>query len=156
VWPLVNPLQGAIPRSLLRTQAVFFRLIPRSLLRGSLFPFRKIFCLRSIAGTFSHLYVVSARFDGVGAFTPICARIWPLPPPRPSGSMRASVYVSRERLITVALREFLYIVLFQMLLDALVHHPIKGGGVLSAWTYILPPGVAGQPACHSPVTCWRC
>jgi hypothetical protein len=41
--------------------------------------------------------------------------------------MRASAYVSRERLITVALREFLYIVLFQMLLDALVHHPIKEG-----------------------------
>jgi hypothetical protein len=28
--------------------------------------------------------------------------------------------------------------------------------LLSAWTYILPPGVAGQLACHSPVTCWRC
>jgi hypothetical protein len=33
----LNPLQGAIPRSLLRTPAVFFRLLPRSLLRGSLF-----------------------------------------------------------------------------------------------------------------------
>jgi hypothetical protein len=30
------------------------------------------------------------------------------------------------------------------------------GKALSAWTYILPHGVAGQLACHSPVTCWRC
>jgi hypothetical protein len=30
------------------------------------------------------------------------------------------------------------------------------GEALSAWTYILPHGVAGQLACHSPVTCWRC
>jgi hypothetical protein len=27
---------------------------------------------------------------------------------------------------------------------------------LSAWTYILPHGVAGQLACHSPVTYWSC
>jgi F0F1-type ATP synthase gamma subunit len=72
-----------------------------------------------LAGVFSCLYAVSARFEGVGAFTPVCARVWPLPPVRQSSSMRQSAYVSRVRLITVAIREFLYIVLFQILLDAL-------------------------------------
>jgi 3',5'-cyclic AMP phosphodiesterase CpdA len=28
--------------------------------------------------------------------------------------------------------------------------------LLSTWTYVLPPGVAGQLACHSPVTHWTC
>src|SRR5262249_33394946 len=68
---------------------------------------------------FSSLYAVSARFDGVGAFTPVCTRVWPLPPVRQSSPLRPSPYVSRTRLLTVALREFLYIVLFQILLDAL-------------------------------------
>jgi F-type H+-transporting ATPase subunit gamma len=72
-----------------------------------------------LAGVFSSLYAVSARFDGVGAFTPVCTRVWPLPPVRQSSPLRLSVYVSRTRLLTVALREFLYIVLFQILLDAL-------------------------------------
>jgi len=72
-----------------------------------------------LAGVFSSLYVMSARFEGVGAFTPVCTRVWPPPPVHQSGPMRPSVYVSRTRLLTVALREFLYIVLFQILLDAL-------------------------------------
>jgi F-type H+-transporting ATPase subunit gamma len=70
-------------------------------------------------GTFSSLYAVSARFDGVGAFTPVCTPVWPLQPERQSSPLRPSVYVSRRRLLTVARREFLYIVLFQILLDAL-------------------------------------
>jgi F-type H+-transporting ATPase subunit gamma len=73
-----------------------------------------------LAGVFSSLYAVSAHFEGVGTFTPVCARVWPPPPvPQSSGPMRPSPYVSRARLLTVALREFLYIVLFQILLDAL-------------------------------------
>jgi F-type H+-transporting ATPase subunit gamma len=72
-----------------------------------------------LAGRFSSLHVVSARFEGVGAFTPVCTRVWPVPPVPQRGDVRPSDYVSRERLITVALREFLYIVLFQILLDAL-------------------------------------
>jgi F-type H+-transporting ATPase subunit gamma len=72
-----------------------------------------------LAGAFSSLYAVSARFDGVGTFTPVCAPIWPPPPVRQSSPIRPSAYVSRAHLLTVALREFLYIVLFQILLDAL-------------------------------------
>jgi F-type H+-transporting ATPase subunit gamma len=72
-----------------------------------------------LAGTFSSLYTVSARFDGVGTFTPVCVQVWPPPPMPRSSSLAPSTYVSRAHLLTVALREFLYIVLFQRLLDAL-------------------------------------
>jgi F-type H+-transporting ATPase subunit gamma len=72
-----------------------------------------------LAGAFSSLYAVSARFDGVGTFTPVCVQVWPPPPVHQSSPIRPSAYVSRTRLLTVALREFLYIVLFQILLDAL-------------------------------------
>jgi F-type H+-transporting ATPase subunit gamma len=72
-----------------------------------------------VAGKFASLYVISARFEGVGVFTPICTQIWPVPPARPSAPVRPSPYVRRERLVMVALREFLYIMLFQLLLDAL-------------------------------------
>jgi F-type H+-transporting ATPase subunit gamma len=72
-----------------------------------------------LAGKFASLYVISARFEGVGVFTPICTQIWPMPPAPSSVLMRPSTYVRRERLVVVALREFFYIVLFQILLDAL-------------------------------------
>jgi F-type H+-transporting ATPase subunit gamma len=72
-----------------------------------------------MAGKFSSLHVISARFEGVGAYAPVCMQLWPVPPVRQAVPGRLSDYVSRERLITVALREFLYIVFFQILLDAL-------------------------------------
>jgi F-type H+-transporting ATPase subunit gamma len=72
-----------------------------------------------LTGTCSSLHVVSAHFDGVGVFTPVCTQLWPVPLVRPSGPVRPSAYVSRERLLTVALREFFYIMLFQILLDSL-------------------------------------
>jgi F-type H+-transporting ATPase subunit gamma len=72
-----------------------------------------------VAGRFASLYVISARFEGVGVFTPICTQIWPVPLSHPSAPVRPSVYVSRERLVMVALREFFYIMLFQILLDSL-------------------------------------
>jgi hypothetical protein len=36
------------------------------------------------------------------------------------------------------------------------NHWTLRGSALSTWTYILPHGVAGQLACHSPITYWRC
>jgi F-type H+-transporting ATPase subunit gamma len=72
-----------------------------------------------VAGKFANLYVISARFEGIGVFTPVCTQIWPVPPARPPAPMRPSAYVSREQLVMVALREFFYIMLFQILLDSL-------------------------------------
>lgn len=79
-----------------------------------------------VDGAFGILEVVSARFDGVGAFTPIHTRVLPLETPvfRDPGSAERRVayvtpYVSTDHLVAVAVREYLYIRLFQTALDAL-------------------------------------
>jgi F-type H+-transporting ATPase subunit gamma len=68
---------------------------------------------------FSALDVVSARFDGVGAFTPVSIRVLPVVPHGPRPSIRASEYVSTRHLMGVTLREYLYTILFEILVDAL-------------------------------------
>jgi F-type H+-transporting ATPase subunit gamma len=72
-----------------------------------------------LSGAFTSLSVVSARFEGVGAFTPVRTRVLPL---RPAASDHARVvtpYVTRRHLAQVAVREYLYSTLFELLLDAL-------------------------------------
>lgn len=71
------------------------------------------------AGRFATLVVVAARFEGVGQFTPVSTRLLPIDLPSTATELQPSPYVSRERLAAVALREYLYIRLFQTLLDAL-------------------------------------
>lgn len=71
------------------------------------------------AGRFSSLSVVSARFDGVGAFTPVGVRILPIMPVQKTAPVRPTGYVTRDHLVAVALREFLYITLYEILLDSL-------------------------------------
>jgi F-type H+-transporting ATPase subunit gamma len=68
---------------------------------------------------FSALDVVSARFDGVGAFTPVTTRVLPLVRSGGPSGIPASDYVSRRHLMAVALREYVYITLFEILVDAL-------------------------------------
>lgn len=65
------------------------------------------------------LFVVSARFDGVGHFTPVSARVLPIEPVAAGLPLRRSPYVSPRHLAAVAVREFLYITLYEILLDAL-------------------------------------
>lgn len=96
-----------------------------------------------LADRIGSLYVVSARFQGVGTFQPVTTQVLPIdalagrPGVKVSGRrpdaastltnrQRASPaaewrldYVSRRRLLGVALREFLYITLYQLLIDAL-------------------------------------
>lgn len=68
---------------------------------------------------FGSLDVVFSRFEGVGEFTPVCQRILPVEP-RPGNPSRCRRdYVSPRHLMAVALRELLYITLFQILLEAL-------------------------------------
>jgi len=69
-------------------------------------------CIRS-------LHVLSARFEGVGEFAPVCSRLLPIDAPQESDSLEPSPYVSRDHFTAIALREFLYIRLYQTLLDAL-------------------------------------
>ncbi len=65
------------------------------------------------------LQVLSAGFDGVGHFTPLSARVLPIEPVAADQPLRRSTYVDSNYLTTVAVREFLYITLHEILLDAL-------------------------------------
>lgn len=72
-----------------------------------------------VSGEVSSLWVVSARFDGVGQFTPVINRVLPVTSPRSSAAPRPSPYVDARYLESVAVREFLYVTLYEILLDAL-------------------------------------
>ena len=68
---------------------------------------------------FASLDVVSARFEGVGKFSTVCSRLLPIVPPEIPSQLRPSTYVSPDHLAAVAIREYLYINLFQLSLDSL-------------------------------------
>ena len=72
-----------------------------------------------LADRFSTLDVVSARFEGVGSFDPVSTRVLPVVSGSSILKVPLSDYVSRRHVMIVALREFLYITLFEILLDAL-------------------------------------
>jgi F-type H+-transporting ATPase subunit gamma len=65
------------------------------------------------------LSVISARFEGAGRFTPVVTPVLPLAPPQPAEPLRPSPYQSAPRLRAVAIRELLYVTLYELLLDAL-------------------------------------
>jgi len=65
------------------------------------------------------LQVISAGFDGVGHFTPLSVRVLPIEPVAAASPLRRSPYIDADHLTTVAVREFLYITLYEILLDAL-------------------------------------
>lgn len=74
-----------------------------------------------LAGALSSYHVVSARFGGVGSFTPECTQVLPTqaPPLERQDAVPPSPYVSAEHLAVVAVRELLYSLLHELLLDAL-------------------------------------
>jgi len=76
-----------------------------------------------LGGAFTSLHVVSARFDGVGAFTPVVSSVLPIEPAGASGGaepgVAATPYSTPAHLARVAVREYLYSTLFGLLLDAL-------------------------------------
>ncbi len=65
------------------------------------------------------LHVVSAGFEGVGHFKPLSMRVLPIEPVAGSSPLRRSPYVDSDHLMTVAVREFLYITFYEILLEAL-------------------------------------
>jgi F-type H+-transporting ATPase subunit gamma len=69
--------------------------------------------------TFATLDVISAKFEGVGQFTPVTTTILPVEGSPPQTVFEPSPYVRRGHLVAVALREYLYIRLYQSLLDSL-------------------------------------
>jgi F-type H+-transporting ATPase subunit gamma len=72
-----------------------------------------------LRGAFTALHVVSARFDGIGAFTPVVTRVLPVAPARRVRSTATVRYVSSSHLMRIAIREYLYSTLYQLLLEAL-------------------------------------
>lgn len=72
-----------------------------------------------LAGGLSSYHVVSARFGGVGTFTPVCTQVLPAQAPPVENPLPPSPYVSAEHVAVVAVRELLYILLHELLLDAL-------------------------------------
>lgn len=69
--------------------------------------------------TFDTLDVVSAKFEGVGQFTPVTTTILPVEGSLTQAVYEPSPYVRKSHLVAVALREYLYIRLYQSLLDSL-------------------------------------
>ncbi len=72
-----------------------------------------------LARRFGSLFVVSAAFEGVGHFTPVITRLLPIEPVATAAPVRPSNYVDPPYLAMVAVREFLYITLYEILLDAM-------------------------------------
>jgi F-type H+-transporting ATPase subunit gamma len=71
------------------------------------------------AGQITALHAVSARFDGVGKFSPVRTPVLPITVPPATTELHPSPYVSREHLQAIGVRELLFITLYQLLLDAL-------------------------------------
>lgn len=62
--------------------------------------------------------IVSSRFGGVGMVSPTTVRLLPIEPSSVNGLRRAR-YVGEEHFVSAVVREFLYITLYDLLLDAL-------------------------------------
>ncbi len=72
-----------------------------------------------LTGAFSSLHVISARFEGVGAFTTRSTRVLPVVSTHTVQQTAATPYASARHLAESAVREYLYSTLFELLLDAL-------------------------------------
>lgn len=72
-----------------------------------------------LTGAFGSLTVVSARFEGVGAFTTRSTRVLPLMSHQATDGVAATPYASVRHLAEAVVREYLYSTLFELLLDAL-------------------------------------
>ncbi len=66
----------------------------------------------------SALTVVSARFEGAGRFTAVATQLLPIAT-KSDQPIVATPYQSRAHLLEVAVREYLYITIYELLLDSL-------------------------------------
>ena len=65
------------------------------------------------------LWMVAARFEGAGQFTPVRIPVLPVAAPADRSPLAISPYCSGAHLQTVVVREYLYISLYETLLEAL-------------------------------------
>jgi F-type H+-transporting ATPase subunit gamma len=72
-----------------------------------------------LTGTFGSLTIVSARFEGVGGFTPRSTRVLPIVSTDTEHQPAVTPYASAGHLAETAVREYLYSTFYELLLDAL-------------------------------------
>jgi F0F1-type ATP synthase gamma subunit len=72
-----------------------------------------------LAARIGSLHVVSASFEGVGHFMPISVQVLPIKAVQGTHPLRRSPFIDEADLASVAAREYLYITLYEVLLDAL-------------------------------------
>jgi len=71
------------------------------------------------SGAFESLWLVAARFDGAGEYTPVRVPILPVVPPADLAPLARSPYTDVDRLRAAVVREYLYASLYETLLEAL-------------------------------------
>ncbi|MEZ6133372.1 MAG: FoF1 ATP synthase subunit gamma [Pirellulaceae bacterium] len=72
-----------------------------------------------LAKKIGSLCVVSASFEGVGHFAPLSTPVLPIDSVEGASPLRCSPYIDANDLTTAAAREYIYITLYEILLDAL-------------------------------------
>jgi len=88
-------------------------------LLGTLLPLvDRLLALRR-EGELGSLWLVAARFEGAGAYTPARLHLLPVEPPAGLPPIAISPYSDASRLRRVVVREYLYIALYEALLGAL-------------------------------------
>lgn len=68
---------------------------------------------------FASLWLVAARFEGAGAYTPVRVPVLPVPVPTDGPRLPPTPYGSATQLRRVVVREYLYAVLYETLLESL-------------------------------------
>jgi F-type H+-transporting ATPase subunit gamma len=71
------------------------------------------------AGELGSLWLVAARFEGAGEYSPVRVPILPVAAPAGVPPLASSPYCHAEHLRTVVVREYLYVSLYETLLEAL-------------------------------------
>jgi len=71
------------------------------------------------AGQLASLWLVAARFEGAGKYSPVRVPVLPVSVPADRAPLASSPYCDRATLRTVVIREYLYVSLYETLLEAL-------------------------------------
>ena len=88
-------------------------------LTGALLPLVDTLLSLRRAGELGSLWLVAARFEGAGEYSPVRVPVLPVPAPAGLPPLASSPYCDAEQLRTVIVREYLYVSLYETLLGAL-------------------------------------
>jgi len=102
-------------------QPVSVRPAPTSVegLPGLLLPLADDLLALRKKGELGSLWLVAARFDGAGAYTPVRVPVLPVAAPASLPRLAPSPYCATEHLRAVVVREYVYFSLYETLLEAL-------------------------------------